>query len=248
MRYFISDLHLSPETPRTLSVLRAFLGSILPGSELFVLGDLFDAWVGDDDLDEPFNQAVVTAFRQALQSGVRGRILHGNRDFLIGSRFAEASGLSLIDEPYLIELGGERTVLLHGDILCADDHAYQAFRREVRALPWQRSFLALPLAERRQRIAALRRESESAKQGKPMALMDVSEHAVRALLTQTGATQMVHGHTHRPARHVLAGGLRWVLGEWTDGDVRPSGKDRSSATILVEEGGRLELRTIGTSG
>lgn len=247
MRYFISDLHLSPETPHTLSALRAFLGSIRPGSELFILGDLFDAWIGDDDLDDPFNEAVVTAFRSALRSGVRGRILHGNRDFLIGGRFAEASGLSLIDEPYLVDLGGVRTVLLHGDILCADDQAYQTFRREVRALPWQRSFLALPLAERRKRIAALRRDSESAKQGKPMALMDVSEYAVRALLAQTGATQMVHGHTHRPARHMLADGFRWVLGEWTGGDAPPSGKGRVSATILVEEGGRLELRTIGGS-
>ena len=216
---FISDLHLTPQRADVTGAFELFLHEIpRPGDTLYVLGDLFEYWAGDDDTSAPFNARVARALAANAARGVAQYFIHGNRDFLIGEGFAQQARLSLLPDPYLFELHGVKTVLLHGDTLCTDDTAYQAFRAQVRMPAWQAAFVARPLAERLAEIERLRARSESEKAGKSMQIMDVNADAVRAVLADTGATRMIHGHTHRPARHdyVMSGGARqrWVLPAW----------------------------------
>jgi UDP-2,3-diacylglucosamine hydrolase len=217
--YFISDLHLSPDREDVGGALQLFLREVpQAGDALYILGDLFDYWAGDDDAADPFNGRVLDAIAAVGTRGVAVYFMHGNRDFLAGAGFAERARLQLLPDPTLLDLHGMRTVLLHGDTLCTDDTGYQAFRRQVRAPTWQQAFLAKPLAERRAQILALRQQSETEKAVKPAQIMDVNEDAVRQALTDTGALRMIHGHTHRPARHdYVMHGLprkRWVLPAW----------------------------------
>ncbi len=216
---FVSDLHLCPERPHGARLFDAFLaGPARSAAALYLLGDLFEYWLGDDDAGDPFNAAILAALRRLSDSGVALHFMAGNRDFLVGDAFARAAGLSLVDDPQRIELNGVPTLLMHGDTLCTDDAAYLAFRAEVRAPAWQRDFLALPLAERKARIAALRLDSETEKAMKTAAIMDVNEDAVRQALAAHGCRRLIHGHTHRPAHHLLetAHGTaeRWVLPDW----------------------------------
>lgn len=216
---FISDLHLSAHAPATVERFLAFLAGPASGAtRLFILGDLFDYWAGDDDLDDPFNRRIVAALRGLADRGVQLSFLAGNRDFLIGERFAAATGLRLLPDPCVLMIGGLPTVLTHGDMLCTDDADYQHFRAQVRAPSWSDHFLARPLAERKREIEVLRARSESEKKIKPLGVMDVNQVAVTAMLQQHGAQAIIHGHTHRQACHVHAVGgrdcLRWVLGDW----------------------------------
>jgi UDP-2,3-diacylglucosamine hydrolase len=216
---FISDLHLCPSRPQVSRLFRDFLaGPARQADTLYILGDLFEYWAGDDDLDEAFIAGHCAALRDLAAAGVRIFFMAGNRDFLAGDGFARAAGLSLLPEPAVIELGGVPTLLLHGDTLCTDDAAYQAFRSEVRSPDWKQAFLALPLVQRKARIEVLRRESEAQKQGKPWDIMDVSPDAVSRILTFHRCQRLIHGHTHRPARHTLEiegrPCERWVLPDW----------------------------------
>lgn len=221
---FISDLHLCPTRPRIARLFLDFLSDQARRVEaLYILGDLFDYWVGDDTLDdpaEPFNAAICAALKQLSDSGTRLFFIAGNRDFLAGPGFASASGASLLAEPQLVDIAGTPTLLLHGDTLCTDDLAYQEFRATVRTDAWRKAFLAQPLTARKNRIEALRRESEHEKQGKSAAIMDVNAEAVAAALRSHGYPRIIHGHTHRPAQHAheLDGHVcaRWVLGDWYD--------------------------------
>src|ERR1700694_1154173 len=146
---FISDLHLSPDTPAATDSLLRFLRDTAPHAEsLYVLGDLFEYWIGDEGLAQLYEKHVAQAFRATTDSGVRAYFMHGNRDFLIGERFAQASGLQLLPDPTFVDLHGTPTVLMHGDTLCSDDHEYQKFRAMVRNPAWQQAFLAKPLEER----------------------------------------------------------------------------------------------------
>lgn len=185
---------------------------------LYILGDLFDAWVGDDDLAEPLHAEVTQALARLSGSGVRVHLLHGNRDFLIGPAFAQAAGLQLLPDPTLIDLYGTPTLLTHGDTLCSDDAAYLAFRDQVRAPAWHSAFLAQPLAERKALAAQWRARSEQEKQSKSEAIMDANPDAVADTLRRHGYPRLIHGHTHRPARHEhqVDGRLceRWVLPAW----------------------------------
>lgn len=213
----ISDLHLDEGRPQaTACLLRLLAGPAREASALWVLGDLFEAWIGDDD-DAPWLEPVLEAFA-ALAAQVPVRVLHGNRDFLLGPGFERRSGATLVAEPVLLELGGRRSVLVHGDAQCAGDHAYQAFRLQVRAPAWQQAFLAQPLAARREFAVQARAASARETVSKDQYLMDVEPAAVAALLREAGAERMVHGHTHRPARHALeVEGRRcerFVLGDW----------------------------------
>jgi UDP-2,3-diacylglucosamine hydrolase len=219
--YVISDLHLAPAHAPALSALERFLDSRpVPGDSLYVLGDLFEYWAGDDDLDTPFNRHVVDRFAACAARGTALYWIPGNRDFLAGDAFAEAARMLPLAEPYLFDLHGVRTALLHGDTLCTDDRAYQAFRAEARSERWRREFLGRPLAERRADIEAMRERSEREKAAKSAAIMDVNDAAVARLFAASGATQVVHGHTHRPGRHdyVMHGRqvTRWVLPAWED--------------------------------
>ncbi|MBI3141128.1 MAG: UDP-2,3-diacylglucosamine diphosphatase [Rhodocyclales bacterium] len=218
---FVSDLHLCPSRPQIGRLFSRFLqGPARNARALYVLGDLFEYWAGDDDLDDPFNGEVCAALRGLSESGVAVFFMAGNRDFLLGAAFARAAGLTLLAEPARLDLEGTPTLLMHGDTLCTDDAQYQAFRAQVRTADWQRSFLAQPLAERKGRIEALRRESEAQKRIKPMAIMDVNAQAVAEVLREHGCTRLIHGHTHRPAHHDLeVDGRRcerWVLADWYD--------------------------------
>ena len=217
---FISDLHLSPERPGPVRLFQAFMRQVAPAAgSLYILGDFFEAWVGDDDLDAPFNRQIVDALATLAAGGVAVHFLPGNRDFLAGPGFARAAGLSLLADPVRVELFGTATLLSHGDAFCTDDAAYQAFRQQVRAPGWRADFLARPVAERRAIARALRERSEQAKTDKQPEIMDVNPHAVRDALLAHGVRRLIHGHTHRPACHEepLADGLtaeRWVLPEW----------------------------------
>ncbi|MBM3390809.1 MAG: UDP-2,3-diacylglucosamine diphosphatase [Betaproteobacteria bacterium] len=216
---FISDLHLCPSRPAVARLFQDFLAGPARAAEaLYILGDLFEYWAGDDDLGDPFNAAICAALRTLSVAGVPIAFMAGNRDFLAGEAFAGAAGLKLLPEPAQIDLAGTATLLLHGDTLCTDDTAYLAFRAEVRSPEWRQAFLALPLAQRKAQIEALRRESEAQKRSKPMEIMDVTPSAVLQGLTFHRCSRLIHGHTHRPARHVLeAAGRsceRWVLPDW----------------------------------
>lgn len=221
---FISDLHLCPTRPAITRLFLDFLArQARQADSLYILGDLFDYWAGDDALDdpaEPFNLAICTALKQLADSGTRVFFIAGNRDFLAGAGFAGATGAILLAEPQLVDIAGTKTLLLHGDTLCTDDLAYQEFRATVRTAAWRKAFLAQPLAERKTRIEALRQQSEQEKLSKPAASMDANVEAVAAALRNHGYPRIIHGHTHRPARHAHAidGHLceRWVLGDWYD--------------------------------
>ncbi len=233
---FAADLHLSVDRPATAAAFLAFLrGPATRAGSLWILGDLFESWPGDDDLDAPLHQSVCAALHTLAERGVKTAFMHGNRDLLIGDAFARATGATLISDPCEITVDGRRLLLSHGDALCTGDHAYQTYRQQVHDPEWQAGFLALPLDERKAIIESLRLRSETAKQAKSMAIMDVSPEAVTDLLRAHGLPTLIHGHTHRPARHEhhVDGQIceRWVLAEWRD-----------AATWLEFSGGQLTPR------
>ena len=212
---FISDLHLSEERPGANERFFQFLEDDAAGAQaLYVLGDLFEYWIGDDDLEEPFNAVIVGFFRRLTATGTRLYFMHGNRDFLVGEAFASATGATLLADPSVVD----GTLLMHGDTLCTDDLEYQAWRRTARSADWQREFLAKPLAERRETVHGLREKSKAVIQAKTAEIMDVNDAAVAEALRRHGVTRLVHGHTHRPGRHRLqVDGQhceRWVLPDW----------------------------------
>jgi UDP-2,3-diacylglucosamine hydrolase len=212
---FISDLHLSPGRPEVVRLFRNFLSGAVRGADsLYILGDLFEYWAGDDDLGDSFNADMVGAIAGLAGSGTRVHFMRGNRDFLVGEAFARAARLTLLPDPFEIALHGTRTLLSHGDALCTDDASYQAFRAKVRQPAWIAEFLARPLAERKAEIERLRSVSEVEKQRKAADIMDANAAAVSRLMRSTGCTRLIHGHTHRQARHVHAEGERWVLPDW----------------------------------
>lgn len=217
---FISDLHLCASRPHTTELLLDFLGSTARGARaLYVLGDLFEYWAGDDDLDDPHHRQVCAAFHALAESGTPVALIHGNRDFLLGEKFAHAAGMALLNDPFVTEIHGRRVLLTHGDTLCTDDIEYQKFRQQVRDPAWQQAFLAQPLAARKTQIEALRMRSETEKSHKSEAIMDVNQEAVLELLRRYGHPEfLIHGHTHRPGKHVIEDDghtcTRWVLGDW----------------------------------
>jgi UDP-2,3-diacylglucosamine hydrolase len=200
---FISDLHLSEDRPDLLALFLDFLAGRAQGAgALFILGDLFDAWIGDDD-DRPSHRAVIDALRHLADQGTACALMHGNRDFLIGRRFARAAGCRLLRDPACIRLGGEPVLLMHGDLLCTDDIPYQRFRRRVRNPIVQRLFLLKSLAARRQIAADYRARSGAATAEKTQAIMDVNPAEVARRIRRAKVRRLVHGHTHRPADHDL---------------------------------------------
>ncbi len=217
---FISDLHLHAERPDGIEQFLQFMRTDAPAaSALYILGDLFEAWIGDDDTD-PGHAPVIAALAELRRDNVPCYFMHGNRDFLVGKRFAAATGCVLLDDWHVIEVAGQRAVLTHGDLLCTDDTSYQQLRSMVRDPSWQREFLAKSLDERRAIVTELRERSKTETAEKPAEIMDVNQTAVEAALRQHGVSILVHGHTHRPAVHeFVADGspaTRIVLGDWYD--------------------------------
>ncbi|MBI3716194.1 MAG: UDP-2,3-diacylglucosamine diphosphatase [Betaproteobacteria bacterium] len=217
---FISDLHLHESRPAINDFFSRFLHEqARHATALYILGDLFEYWVGDDQLDhDPLARRVADELRQVADAGIKIFFMHGNRDFLIGERFAAEAGLTILADPTLITVDGQRLLLLHGDTLCTDDVAYQQFRRQARDPQWQQAVLARPYPDRVQFAQSLRMRSDAEKSGKAEDIMDVSPATVEAVFREYGYPTMIHGHTHRPARHehVVDGHqcIRWVLADW----------------------------------
>jgi UDP-2,3-diacylglucosamine hydrolase len=235
---FISDLHLSGERPETVRMFLDFLRKrAATATHLYILGDLFDVWIGDDDEQAPIPQ-VIDALRRLTDAGTWLGVMHGNRDFLLGERFCRATGAELLSDPIRKVLHGVPTLLMHGDLLCTDDSDYLAFRRQVRDPAFQQQFLSLPLSARREKAREYRAMSGEANTLKAEAIMDVNPQAVIDSLTQYDALRLIHGHTHRPHDHSLNldGQLasRHVLGDW-----RPQG-----AEILRLDGAGLQRQLI----
>jgi UDP-2,3-diacylglucosamine hydrolase len=214
---FISDLHLQESHPRTAEAFFRFLAErSVHADQLYLLGDIFEYWAGDDDLADPFNHSIAAALRRLSDAGTAVYWMAGNRDFLVNAGFAEAAGLSLLAEPFVATFGATRVVLVHGDAQCTDDEKYMAFRAQVRDPAWQQQFLGMPLAQRKAIIAGLREGSRQAQGEKSHEIMDVTLDAVAALHEATGADTIIHGHTHRPALHhdQQTGRRRYVLPDW----------------------------------
>ncbi len=216
---FVADLHLTDERPQDAGRFFHLLEHVAPDTDaLYILGDLFEYWVGDDDLDSLVVRETALRLKTLSQSGTRIYFMHGNRDFLLAQRYASESAMILLADPVVINLYGMPTLLTHGDTLCTDDVAYQRYRKWVRLPVARKLILALPLQFRQRLAVKARTSSEQAKSGKPHAIMDVNQQAVAHMFQQYGVIRMIHGHTHRPARHELTlGGKtceRWVLPDW----------------------------------
>lgn len=225
---FLSDVHLHPEEAATAQAWTQALQSSTADA-LFILGDLFEVWIGDDD-DSPF----LSACRQTLQDTARARAVYflcGNRDFLVGHDFLQRTGVQALSDPTVLDLGVCRLLLSHGDALCLDDTEYLAFRTEVRSAAWQQAFLAKPLEERRTIARKLRTESEARKQTHTMPYSDVDAALARQWLSDAQAHVLIHGHTHQPAVHTLNAQTspalqRWVLSDW-EADAQPPRLERT---------------------
>ncbi len=215
---FISDLHLEDKRPDTIRAFLHFLAEDASRAEaLYILGDLFEAWVGDDD-DAPLAGEVRGALRRLSNNGTRVYFMHGNRDFLVGEDFARDSGCQLLSDPSVVDLYGSPTLLMHGDSLCTGDADYMQLRAQVRSRPWQQQILAQPLEARRQLAQQLRMASAEANSNKAEDIMDVTPSEVNKALREHGCARLIHGHTHRPAVHKLdvdgEPAERIVLGDW----------------------------------
>jgi UDP-2,3-diacylglucosamine hydrolase len=218
--FFIADLHLAPNRPTPLTVFSDFLATRARSAKaLYILGDLFEVWLGDDQNDSTSEQ-VLTALHHLTAAGVPVFVMHGNRDFLLGTRFVAVTGCQLLDEEHLIDLYGTPTLLMHGDSLCTLDVEYQAFRQQVRDINWQQQFLAQPLEKRRILAQQARANSQTKTQNMAEYIMDVTPEAVISALEKHQVSHLIHGHTHRPAVHQLTvngqTAYRRVVGDWRD--------------------------------
>lgn len=238
---FVSDLHLQAAQPQTAQAFLQFLSQrAVHARQLYLLGDIFEYWAGDDDLETPFNRGIADAIAAVAAVGVQVFWIAGNRDFLVSEGFAQAARLTLLPDPYAVTLAGRQLTLSHGDALCTDDIDYMAFRTQVRNPAWQQNFLGLPLAQRKAIIENLRRGSQAAQQNKAADIMDVNQLAVAQLFADTGSNTLIHGHTHRPALHIYDADdnaanrkQRYVLPDW-EVDAQPP------------RGGWIALQTDGS--
>jgi len=211
----ISDLHLATERPQVTAALGSFLQRHTDCDALYILGDLFEVWVGDDD-DSALAHDVEQQLRSFTNQGPSLYLMHGNRDFLMGQALCERVGAELLPDPTVHTLYGRATLLMHGDSLCTADETYQAFRQQARDRQWQADLLSHSLEERRAFAAHLRSASQEANSNKAEDIMDVTQSEVVDALSKHNVDRLIHGHTHRPAIHKLDGGERWVLGDWDE--------------------------------
>lgn len=234
--YFIADLHLSEDQPQITQCLELFLANECKNADaLYVLGDLFEVWLGDDDIN-PFTQRVMQGFKRLAKHSVPIYFVHGNRDFLIRSDFARRAGMTLLAQETVIDLYGQPTLIMHGDQLCTLDLAYQKFRKKARGWWWPRLVLTLPLWYRRKVAQKGREQSKLKKQELSQEIMDVTPNDVISVMQQHNVQRLIHGHTHRPAIHDLVvnnqSAQRIVLGDWY-----------TQGSILVVTPNSLELET-----
>jgi len=217
---FISDLHLCDSRPNITQAFIAFLqNTAIKAEALYILGDLFEYWPGDDAIETGLHRTTIDALKKLSVQGVDTFLMHGNRDFLLSDGFAKAANITLLADPTLLHLYGKPVLLSHGDELCTDDIAYQQFRQQVRSITWKNQFLSQPLNSRIAYIEDLRIKSAQEKSQKSMSIMDVNADAVAALLRENAYPPLfIHGHTHRPYQHFIQVDghecVRWVLGDW----------------------------------
>lgn len=216
--YFIADLHLNEDRPDITACFLSFLKNEATKAEkLYILGDLFEYWVGDDD-DDIFVKNIASALKTLSNTGTHLYFIHGNRDFLLGERYAKKAGITLLPESAVIDLYGEKTLIMHGDTLCTDDVDYQKFRRKSHTWWWQFMIKSLPLSLRKKIANNYRQKSSLAKQNKSLDIMDVNQNEVTKKLIETNTLRLIHGHTHRPNTHNFKvnnqPAQRIVLGNW----------------------------------
>lgn len=215
MALFASDIHLRPSLPKTTSRFFDFLKQYATHAEqLYLLGDLFEYWAGDDDIFEPYHTEVIKALRAVSDVGTKIFWIAGNRDFLIGERFARMTGISMLDDPSTIEIAKRKIIIAHGDAQCTDDLPYMEFRSMVRQEQWQKDFLSLPLSQRKMIIEGLRINSQMEQKDKTAEIMDVNPDSIKNLFLKYDAKIIIHGHTHRPALHYHQEGNRYILPDW----------------------------------
>jgi UDP-2,3-diacylglucosamine hydrolase len=235
---FISDLHLDPSRPRITELFESYLASdeVRHADALYILGDLVEAWIGDDD-DAELPRRIATAIRAVHDAGVPVYFMVGNRDFLLGEAFARRAGMTLLEDGTVHDIHGRPTLLMHGDVLCTDDTAYQAVRQQVRNPEWQKQILSMPLEARRAFAAKARDESRAHTGSTTESIMDVNDAAVTETMRKAGATRLIHGHTHRPAVHAFMldgkAAERIVLGDWYE-----------QGSVLRVDGDGVELRGL----
>ncbi|SEM14689.1 UDP-2,3-diacylglucosamine diphosphatase [Halomonas daqiaonensis] len=248
----ISDLHLHPGAPEITEGFLSWLDERAQGCDsLYILGDFFEAWIGDDLLDlvdqDPTGNAalaarIAAALRRLSESGTEIYLMHGNRDFLLGARFANEAGASLLPDPSVVALGDERVLLMHGDSLCTLDEAYQTFRAQARNPLWQEQVMSMPIQDRIALARQLREQSGEANSNKAEDIMDVTPEEVVKVMAEHGVTTLIHGHTHRPAVHELEvdgqPAKRYVLGDWQPG---------KGWEIVIEDGGEPKLQAFSLS-
>jgi len=235
MIYLISDLHLEESRPDITGAFLSFLDEIQArASALYILGDFFETWIGDDE-NTPLQQQIRLRLKAFSSSGISLYIMHGNRDFLIGEQFCRETGATLLEDPSIVDLYGQRVLLMHGDSLCTRDTAYMKFRQTIRNPAFLTTFLQRPLDERRTTARQLREMSQAGNKGKSMEIMDVTPEEVPKVMMQHQVKTLIHGHTHRPAVHDVAldnkQGRRIVLGDW-DREIWFLQVDREGETSL----------------
>lgn len=212
--YFIADLHLCEQQPQISEWFKFFIrNQARQARNLYILGDLFEYWLGDDMLDATAKM-VSDELQQLAQHGVRTFFMAGNRDFLLGEKYAHRAGIQIITEPHLISLHGKPTLLIHGDAECTDDTAYQQARKTLRNPQWQAQFLAQSPEQRIAFAKQARQQSQQHNQATDQIITDVNQQAIEQQFTKHQAKQIIHGHTHRPAIHHHPQGTRFVLGDW----------------------------------
>lgn len=229
--YFISDLHLSNDDQDNLASFAVFINSIIENhSRLYILGDLFDVWIGDDDTSTPLIENLIPLFKKLKDKNVTTFFCHGNRDFLLGETFASLMSVNLLEEKTILYFQDKKILLMHGDQLCTDDHDYQQFRSMVRSTEWQQKFLSKPLAKRREMAVNMRIESTKNNKNKSLDIMDANKDSVSSLMQDESIDILIHGHTHRPAFHAIKSGpqgkTRVVLGDW----------DKNEKVLLLSDG------------
>ena len=211
---FISDIHLSENNPHLTNAFKKFLNESKEAcTHLFILGDLFEIWIGDDD-DNPFIQDIKQALINFTSDGPETFLMHGNRDFLIGETFANEVGISILSDPHTLDINGMKTILSHGDFLCTDDADYIEFRNEVRSKEWQKNFLSKSIDERNEIANSLRSDSKDATSEKSLEITDANLETVNNFIQENKPSIFIHGHTHRPKIHEHISTKRVVLGDW----------------------------------
>ncbi|MFZ6688578.1 UDP-2,3-diacylglucosamine diphosphatase [Undibacterium sp. SXout11W] len=241
---FVSDIHLSPSLPKTTRAFLSFLAEQgTRTKQLYILGDMFEYWVGDDDIYDKYNAKIVQTLRSLTAAGIQLFWIAGNRDFLIGEDFAIATGMQLLKDPSIITVAGKKIAICHGDEQCTDDTAYMQFRAQVRNIEWQRNFLTLPLAQRKTIVSGMRESSKMQQSQNELSIMDVNPTAIEQLFASSACHYLIHGHTHRPALHEHDGQYRYVLPDWDCDEENPRG-----GWISIDEHGEINRISFTNGG